>query len=121
MKDDVNYCVDCQRKLEDVDYVACGAGLTRSIIFFDYICLNCGKHGRYTWDVTGELNPVKTLIVLSNCLAEAETQETQYSKEKLSFQLNKIKGVKDLLKLAGNDAPHESPRDKDDDGQSNLP
>jgi hypothetical protein len=116
---DATCCSECQRKLNDEDFVACGAGLNRAYIFFDYKCLGCGYYGRYTYDVIGGLDPVKSLNALSNCLTEAEKQEVQYSKEKLIFQLNKIKGVKDLLKLAGNEAPHEPSRDENDG--RNLP
>lgn len=104
----IHQCNSCKKKLAQENFLRCGVTLPKPSVIFEYECGHCGHFGRYILDVADALNPSQALRKLADLLEKPSKKEEETTKGNIRSQLNKIKGVQDLLKLGGENAPRES-------------
>ena len=98
----VHACVKCKAELSDGEFTRCGyATIPECGVFFDYECKACGFSGRYLLPCE-----VPVHVALSNLAAMLDANEKQ--REMVPFDLTKLYGVEDLLRLGGKNAPRET-------------
>ena len=97
----VHACVKCKAELSNGEFTRCGyATVPEQGIFFDYECRACGFNGRYLLSCD-----VPAHVALSNLAALLDTDGKQ--REMVPFDLSRIHGVEDILRLGGKNAPRE--------------
>ena len=98
----IHECSKCKAPLPDGAFARCGVSLNSEprCAFFDYDCPACGFSGRYLMPCKAP--PTAALSSLANLLEAGDKQ-----RETAHFDLSRIHGVEDILKLGGNNAPRE--------------
>jgi len=64
----INYCTGCQRSVYNENFRYCGVDAETGSFFFDYLCSNCGHHGRFIIEVVGEHQVHELLRMLADVL-----------------------------------------------------
>lgn len=106
----IHACFNCKSVLDDDNFTSCGISIAKPQVFFDYTCPSCSHLGRYFLDIGPPATPFERLKYLISLIETAE-KDADPVKGNIRSLLNKITGVKDLLRLGGKDAPREPTKD----------